>query len=317
MRGLLLVALSLSVCLANAQSYPAKPVKLIVSYPTGGSSDLMARVFGAKLAEMWGQQVVVENKPGAAGSIGTDYAAKQPPDGYSFMIANLGPIAVNPLLSNVPYNVEKDFAPVSLISTGPNVLVVRSDAEFRSLGEIIAHARANPGKLNYGTSGPGSVSHLSSEMLKNIARVQAVEVPYKGGVLAVQDLLGNQIHFIFSDTLPAMQHIRAGKLRALCITGAEAFALLPELAPCQAAAPGLVAVNWWGVLMPAGTPRSIVARFHGDTVKTLADPDVKKKFADLGVEAVSSTPEQFAAFIRAEMDKYGKLIKEANIKVNP
>src|SRR5947207_2562089 len=185
------------------QTYPAKPVKLIVSYPPGGSSDLMARVFGAKLAEMWGQQVVVENKPGAAGSIGTDYAAKQPPDGYSFMIANLGPIAVNPLLSNVPYNVEKDFAP------------------------------------------------------------------------------------------------------------------LPELAPCQAAAPGLVAVNWWGVLMPAGTPRSIVARFHGDTVKTLADPDVKKKFADLGVEAVSSTPEQFAAFIRAEMDKYGKLIKEANIKVNP
>src|SRR6267143_3668194 len=181
---------------ACGQAYPAKPVKLIVSYPPGGSSDLMARVFGAKLAEMWGQQVVVENKPGAAGSIGTDYAAKQPPDGYSFMIANLGPIAVNPLLSNVPYNVEKDFAPVSLISTGPNVLVVRSDADFRSLGEIIAHARANPGKLNYGTSGPGSVSHLSSEMLKNVTKVQAVEVPYKGGVLAVQDLLGGQINFI-------------------------------------------------------------------------------------------------------------------------
>src|SRR6266513_2212478 len=286
------------------QTYPAKPVRLIVSYPPGGSSDLMARVFGAKLAEMWGQQVLVENKPGAAGSIGTDYAAKQPPDGYSFMIANLGPIAVNPLLSNVPYNVEKDFAPVSLISTGPNVLVVRSDAQFRSLGEIIAHARANPGKLNYGTSGPGSVSHLSSELLKNVTKLQAVEVPYKGGVLAVQDLLGGQIQFIFSDSLPAMAHIRAGKLRA-------------ELPTCQAAAPGLVAVNWWGVLMPAGTPRAIVARFHGDTVKTLADPDVKKKFADLGIEAVSSTPEQFAAFIRTEMDKYGKLIKEANIKVNP
>src|SRR5437016_3511886 len=242
MRRLLPLAVSWFVCLASAQSYPAKPVKLIVSYPPGGSSDLMARVFGAKLAEMWGQQVVVENKPGAAGSIGTDYAAKQPPDGYSFMIANLGPIAVNPLLSSVPY---------------------------------------------------------------------------KGGVLAVQDLLGGQIQFIFSDSLPAMAHIRAGKLRALCITGAEPFALLPELPTCQAAAPGLVAVNWWGVLMPAGTPRAIVARFHGDTVKTLADPGVKKKFADLGVEAVSSTPEQFAAFIRTEMDKYGKLIKEANIKDNP
>jgi tripartite-type tricarboxylate transporter receptor subunit TctC len=302
---------------AAAQSYPTKPVKLIVAYPPGGSSDLMARVFGAKLGDMWGQQIVVENKPGAAGSIGTDYAAKQAADGYSFMIANMGPIAVNPLLSNVPYNVEKDFAPVSLISQGPNVLVVRTDSEFKSLADIIAYARSNPGRLNYGTSGPGSVSHLSAEMLKNITKIQAVEIAYKGGVLAVQDLLGGQIQFIFSDTLPAMAHIRAGKLRALCITGAESFALLSEQPTCQSAAPGLVAVNWWGVIMPAGTPRAIVAKFHGDTVKTLADPDVKKRFADLGVDAVSSTPEQFGAFIKAEMEKYGKLIKDANIKVNP
>src|SRR5882762_3033822 len=302
---------------ACGQTYPAKPVKLIVTYPPGGSSDLMARVFGAKLSELWGQQVIVESKPGAAGSIGMDYAAKQPADGYSFVIGNSGPVAINPLLSSVPYNIEKDFIPVSLISPGPNVLVVRADSPHKSLADVISFARENPGMLNYGTSGPGSISHLSSEMLKSLTRVQAVEVPYKGGVLAVQDLLGDQIHFIFSDTLPAMQHIRAGKLRALCITGAEPFALLPELAPCQAAAPGLVAVNWWGVLMPAGTPRSIVAKLNGDTVKALADADVRKKFADLGVEAVSSTPEQFAAFIRAEMDKYGKLIKEANIKVNP
>jgi tripartite-type tricarboxylate transporter receptor subunit TctC len=291
---------------ACGQTYPAKPVKLIVTYPPGGSSDLMARVFGAKLAEMWGQQVIVESKPGAAGSIGMDFAARQPPDGYSFVIGNSGPVAINPLLSSVPYSIEKDFVAVSMISTGPNVLVVRADSPHKSLADVISFARENPGKLNYGTSGPGSISHLSSEMLKSLTRVQAVE-----------DLLGNQIHFIFSDTLPAMQHIRAGKLRALCITGAEPFALLPELAPCQAAAPGLVAVNWWGVLMPAGTPRSIVAKLNGDTVRALADPDVKKKFADLGVEAVSSTPEQFAAFIRAEMDKYGKLVKEANIKVNP
>src|SRR5438874_2330983 len=158
------------------QTYPAKPVKLIVSYPPGGSSDLMARVFGAKLAEMWGQQVVVENKPGAAGSIGTDYAAKQPPDGYSFMIANLGPIAVNPLLSSVPYNIDKEFIAVSQISQGPNVLVVRADAPFQSLKEIIDFGKANPGKLSYGTSGPGSVSHLSSEMLKNITKLQATEI---------------------------------------------------------------------------------------------------------------------------------------------
>src|SRR6266403_2115183 len=299
------------------QTYPAKPVKLIVTYPPGGSSDLMARVFGAKLSELWGQQVIVESKPGAAGSIGMDFAARQPPDGYSFVIGNSGPVAINPLLSSVPYSVEKDFVAVSMISTGPNVLVVRADSPHKSLADVISFARENPGVLNYGTSGPGSISHLSSEMLKSLTRVQAGEVRYKGGVRALQDVLGGQIQFIFSDSLPAMAHIRAGKLRALCITGAEPFALLPELAPCQAAAPGLVAVNWWGVLMPAGTPRAIVAKLNADTVKALADPDVKKKFADLGVEAVSSTSEQFAAFIRAEMDKYGKLIKEANIKVNP
>jgi tripartite-type tricarboxylate transporter receptor subunit TctC len=302
---------------AVAQTYPSKPVRLIVTYPPGGSSDLMARVFGGKLAELWGQQVIVESKPGAAGSIGMDFAAKQAADGYNFVIGNLGPVAVNPLLSQVPYSIERDFVPVSMISTGPNVLVVRADAQFQSLNDIISFARQNPGKLNYGTSGPGSVSHLSSEMLKSITKAQAVEVPYKGGVLAVQDLLGGQIHFIFSDSLPAMQHIRAGKLRALCVTGSQRYALLPEPPLCRDAAPGLVAVNWWGVLLPAGTPRPIVEKLNADTVRALADPDVKKRFADLGVEAVSSTPAEFSAFIRTEMDKYAKLIKEANIKVNP
>jgi len=302
---------------ACGQTYPAKPVKLIVTYPPGGSSDLMARVFGAKLSELWGQPVIVESKPGAAGSIGMDFASKQPADGYTFVIGNLQPVAVNPLLSTVPYNIDKDLVAVSLISSGPNVLVVRADSAFKSLAEIVAFARANPGKLNYGTSGPGSISHLSSEMLKSLVKVQATEVPYKGGVLAVQDLLGGQIDFIFSDTLPAMAHVRAGKLRPLCITGAEPFALLPDLSTCQSEVPGLVALNWWGVLMPAGTPRAIVAKFHGDTVKALADSEIRKRFADLGVVAMSSTPEQFSAFIRAETDKYAKLIKEANIKVNP
>jgi tripartite-type tricarboxylate transporter receptor subunit TctC len=315
-RKLLLLCLVFS-CPVFAQSYPAKPVRLIVTYPPGGSSDLMSRVYGAKLGEIWGQQVVIESKPGAAGSIGMDFAARQPNDGYTFVVGNLGPVAVNPLLSQVPYSIEKDFVAVSQISQGPNVLVVRADAPFQSLRDVIAYAKANPGKLNYGTSGPGSVSHLSSEMLKNITRAQAVEVPYKGGVLAVQDLLGGQIHFIFSDTLPAMQHIRGGKLRALCVTGTQRYELLPEPPVCQFDAPGLVAVNWWGVLYPAGTPRPIVDKLHADTVKVLADPDTKKRFADLGVEAVSSTPAEFSAFIRSETDRYAKLIKEANIKVNP
>ena len=313
----LIALIALVTTSALAQQWPSRPVKLIVAYPPGGSSDLMARIVAAKFADMWGQQVLVENKPGAAGAIGTDYAAKQPPDGSSFMIANLGPIAVNPLLSSVPYNVEKEFIGVSQISQGPNVLVVRADAPFQSLKDIIDHAKANPGKLSYGTSGPGSVSHLSAEMLKNITKIQATEIPYKGGVDAVKDLLGGQIHFIFSDTLPAMAHVRAGKLRALCITGAEKFELLADQPPCQSAAPGLVAVNWWGIVVPAGTPRAALTRLHDDWVKLAADPEVKEGFAKLGVIAVSSTPQEFRAFWRREMDKYAKLIKEANIKVNP
>jgi tripartite-type tricarboxylate transporter receptor subunit TctC len=312
----LFLSLLLFSTVSLAQTFPTKPVRLIVTYPPGGSSDLMSRVYGAKLGDLWGQQVIIESKPGAAGSIGMDFAAKQPNDGYTFVVGNLGPVAVNPLLSKVPYNIEKDFIAVSMLSTGPNVLVVRTDSEFKSLNDIIAYARKNPGKLNYGTSGPGSVSHLSSEMLKNNQKINAVEVAYKGGVLAIQDLLGGQIQYIFSDSLPAMAHIRGGKLRALCVTGSQRYELLPEPPLCQEAAPGLVAVNWWGVLLPAGSPKAIVDKLNADTVKALADPDVKKRFADLGVEAVSSTPEQFAAFIKNEMAKYEKLIKEANIKVN-
>ena len=301
---------------AIAQGFPSRPVRLIVTYPPGGSSDLMARVFGQKLSEAWGQQVIIESKPGAAGSIGMEFAARQPADGYTFVVGNIGPAAVNPLLSKVPYSMEKDFVPVSLISTGPNVLVVNSAWQVKSFDEILAYARAHPGKLSYGTSGPGSVSHLSAEMMKNLTKVNMVEIPYKGGVLGVQDLLGQQIQLIFSDALPAMAHIRAGKLRALCTTGAQKFVLLPDLPTCDSTVPGLVVVNWWGVLFPAGVSKAIVDKFHADMVKVIQDPVVKQKFADLGVEAVSSTPAQFGAFIKAEMDKYTKLIKDANIKVN-
>src|SRR5258706_16351704 len=274
----------------------------------------MSRVFGQKLSEVWGQQVIIESKPGAGGGIGMEYTARRASDGYTFVVVNTQPASFNRLLSKVPYTVDKDFIPVALIATGPNVLVVNSAWQVKSLGEVLAYARANPGKLSYRTSGAGSVSHLSSEMLKNLTHANVVEIPYKGGVLAVQDLLGQQIHFIFSDALPAMQHIRAGKLRALCATGPQRFALLADLPTCDSAVPGLVAVNWWGVLLPAGTPRPIADKFHADIVRVMQDATVKSKFADLGVEAVSSTPQQFASFIKAEMDKYARLIKDAGIK---
>jgi len=301
---------------ALAQPYPTKPVKLIVTYPPGGSSDLMARVFGQKLSEVWGQPVIIESKPGAAGSIGMEFAARQAPDGYSFVVGNIGPAAVNPLLTKVPYDVERDFVPISLISTGPNILIVNPGVPAKSLRELTELAKSSAGKLNYGTSGPGSISHLAGEMYKNLTGIQAVEVPYKGGILGVQDLVAGHIQYIFSDSLPAMQFIRSGRARALCVTGAERTSLMPDLPPCAEAVPGLVTVNWWGVFMPAGTPKAIVDKFHTDMVKVMQDADVKKKFADLGVDAVSSTPDQFAAFMRSETAKYAKLIKEAGIKVN-
>jgi len=320
MRKLMLPMLCLAAALVSgsalAQTCPTKPVKLIVTYPPGGSSDLMARVFGQKLSEVWGQPVIVESKPGAAGSIGMEFAAKQAPDGYSFVVGNIGPAAVNPLLTKVPYDVERDFVPISLISTGPNILIVNPGVPAKSLRELTEHAKASAGKLNYGTSGPGSISHLAGEMYKSLTGVKAVEVPYKGGILGVQDLVAGHIQYIFSDSLPAMQFIRSGRARALCVTGAERTSLLPDVPPCAEAVPGLVTVNWWGVFMPAGTPKAIVDKFHADMVKVMQDADVKKKFADLGVDAVSSTPDQFAAFMRAETAKYAKLIKEAGIKVN-
>jgi len=320
MQRLLVTALGFGAALltagAVAQSYPTKPVKLIVTYPPGGSSDLMARVFGHKLGEIWGQTVIIESKPGAAGSIGMDFAAKQAPDGYSFVVGNLGPAAVNPLLSNVPYNIERDFVAISLISTGPNILIVNPDVPVKSLRELTEHAKASAGKLNYGTSGPGSVSHLTGAMYLNITGIKATEVPYKGGGLAMPDVVAGHIHYIFSDSLPAMGFIKSGRVRALCVTGPERSPILPEVPPCAESVPGLVAVNWWGVFMPAGTPKAITAKFHTDLVKVMQDAHVKAEFAKLGVEAIHSTPEQFVAFMKAETAKYSKLIKEAGIKGN-
>jgi tripartite-type tricarboxylate transporter receptor subunit TctC len=257
-----------------AQTYPNKPVRLIVTYPPGGSSDLMGRVLGQKLSDLWGQQVIIESKPGAAGSIGMEFAARQSADGYSFVIGNFGPVAVNPILSKVPYDIQKDFLPVSMVCTGPNILVVNSAMPVKSVQELVAAAKKDAGKLNFGTSGPGSMSHLIGEMFKRSAQISIEGIQYKGGVLAVQDLLAGQVQMIFSDALPVMQHIRAGKLRP------------------------------------------IVDRLNADLVKVLADPDLKKKYADLGVEPVSSTPEFFGDFIRTESARYAKVIKDAGITAN-
>jgi len=312
-----LLAAALFASAALAQSYPNKPVKLIVTYPAGGSSDLMARILAQKLGDAWGQPVVVESKPGAAGSIGMDYAKQQAADGYSFVIGNLGPVTVNPILSKVPYDSERDFVPVSLIATGPNILVVNPNTPVKTLGELVDYIKANPGKVNFGSSGPGSVAHLSGEMFKNQAKLDITHVAYKGGILSVQDLVAGHVQLVFSDALPVMQFIKSGRLRALAITGSERSPFVPDIPTCvESGMPGLVAINWWGVLLPAGTPRPIVQKFHADIVKVMKDADLKERFAALGVDAVSSSPEEFAAFMRAEAVKYARLIKDANIKVD-
>ena len=316
-QGLLLAAscLCLSPLAVHAQAFPSKPVRFIVTYPAGGSSDLMARIMGQKLSEVWGQPVVIESKSGAAGSIGMEYAARQAADGYTFVIGNLGPAAVNPLISKVPYSMEKDFIPVSLTATGPNILVVPANSPFKTLGELLAAARAKPSTLNFGTSGPGSMAHLGGEMIMRQAKVKMLGVPYKGGGQAVNDLLAGHLDMMVSDALPVSQFIKAGKLRPLAITSAKRSAMSPDIPTfAEAGLSGLVAENWWGIFLPAGTPKAVVDNYLTTLVKVMADPDLKERFAGLGVEAMASTQDEFRAFLASEHTKYAKLISDNGIK---
>jgi tripartite-type tricarboxylate transporter receptor subunit TctC len=300
---------------AQAQAFPTKPVKLVVTYPPGGSSDLMARIMGQKLSEVWGQPVIIESKPGAAGSIGMEFTARQPADGYTFVVGNLGPASVNPLITKVPYSMEKDFIPVSLTATGPNILAVPTASPFKNLNDLLVAARNKPGSLNFGTSGPGSMAHLGGELIMRQGNVKMVGVPYKGGGLAVNDLLAGQIDMMVSDALPVIQHIRTGRLRALAITSAKRSPLSPEIPTfAEAGLPGLVAVNWWGVFLPAGTPKPVVDAYYAALVKIMANPDLKEKFGGLGVEAMATTQDEFKAFLADEKSKYSKLIADNNIK---
>ena len=300
---------------AQAQAFPTKPVKLVVTYPPGGSSDLMARIMGQKLSEVWGQPVIIESKPGAAGSIGMEFTARQPADGYTFVVGNLGPASVNPLITKVPYSMEKDFIPVSLTATGPNILAVPAASPFKNLNDLLVAARNKPGSLNFGNSGPGSMAHLGGELIMRQANVKMVGVPYKGGGLAVNDLLAGQIDMMVSDALPVSQHIKSGKLRALAITSAKRSPLSPEIPTfAEAGLPGLVAVNWWGVFLPAGTPKPVLDAYYSALVKIMANPDLKERFAGLGVEAMATTQDEFKAFLADEKSKYSKLIADNNIK---
>ncbi len=300
---------------AQGQAFPTKPVRLVVTYPAGGSSDLMARIMGEKLAAHWGQPVVIESKPGAAGSIGMEFAARQPADGYTFVIGNLGPAAVNPIINKqLPYSMERDFIPVALTATGPNILVVPVASPHKTLSDLLEGARAKPGAVTFGTSGPGSMAHLGGELIIRQAKVKLVSVPYKGGGQAVNDLIAGHIQMMVSDALPVSQFIKTNRLRPLAITSAKRSRLFPDIPTfAEAGLPGLVAENWWGVYLPAGTPKAVVDNYHAALVKVMADPDLKEKFAGLGVEAVASSQDEFRAFIAAEHAKYTKLVADNGI----
>ena len=302
---------------ALAQAFPTKPVKLVVTYPAGGSSDLMGRIMGQKLNEYWGQPVVIESKPGASGAIGMEYTKNQPADGYTFVIGNMQPASVNPLISKVPYNLDKDFIPVALTTTGPNILVVPASSPYKTLGELLAAAKAEPGKVNFATSGPGSLSHLAAEMMMRQANVKMTHIPYKGGGQAIVDVIAGQVQFIVSDALPVAQHLKSGKVRPLAITSAKRSPLFPDIPTfAEAGLPGLVILNWWGLFLPAGTPQPVVNSIQTALVKVMADPDLKERFAGLGVEAHASTQEEFRNFMAAEKAMYSKLISDNDIKGN-
>ena len=310
-------ALALLGCAAaaQAQAFPSRPVHLVVTYPPGGSSDLMARIMGQKLGDYWKQPVIIESKPGAAGSIGMEFAARQPADGYTFVIGNLGPALVNPIINKVPYSMEKDFIPVALTATGANILVVPAASPYKTLPELLAAAKAKPGALSFGTSGPGSMAHLGGELLMRQAGVRLVGVNYKGGGQAVNDVLAGHLDMIVSDALPVSQWVKNGKLRPLAITSARRSPLFPDIPTfAEGGVTGLVAENWWGVYLPAGTPQAVVDNYHAALVKVMADPDLKEKFAGLGVEALATTPAEFRTFLAAEHAKYSKLVTDNGIK---
>ena len=301
---------------AHAQNYPVKVVRFVVTYPAGGSSDAMARIIGAPLGEMWGQQVIVDSRPGAAGAIGMDYAAKQAPDGYTFLLGNFGPVVANPLLQKVNYDVRRDFVPVAQITSAANILVVPNAMPVRNVKQLVALCKARPGELVFATSGPGSMSHLAGEMFKRITNTKIDAVAYKGGVQSIADLMGGHIPMMFSDAQPVMANIKGGKLRALAVTSEKRTPFTPQLPTlAEEGITGFAAANWWGILFPAGVPRPIIDKVANDLQKVLVRQDVKDKMGEFGIETVWTGPEQFGRFMDHERARWGKLIKEANIKI--
>lgn len=301
---------------AVAQAWPAKPLRLISPFAPGGGADITSRAIAQKLGPALGEQVLVDNRGGAGGMLGVELATRAAPDGYTLVLGTIGPIAVSPSLYNkIPYDPLKDLTPVSQAANALNVLVVHPSLPVKTLKEFIALARARPGELNFGSSGAGATDHLAGELFNAMAGVKLVHVPYKGGAPAMLDLVAGNVQLVFSTISTAIGSIQSGKIRAIALTGNQRFAVMPELPTiAEAGLTGFEVNNWYGIFVPAGTPSDVVKRLNTELVKILAMPDVRKRLLDAGIIATSSSPEAFAAYIRAEMKKWAKVIKDANIK---
>ena len=300
---------------AHAQTYPAKPIHLVVPFAPGGAVDVLARAIGDPLAKQVGQAVIVDNKPGANGNIAPEFVAKSPPDGYAVLIAANGLATNTTLFPDLAFNVARDFAPVVYIGYAPLILVAPPSFAAKTLADVIRQAKAQPGKLTYASAGSGTSGHLASEMLKSAAGIDVLHVPYKGGAPAIVDMLGGRIDFMMLDPLQAMPHINGGRLRAIAVGSPRRLPLLPDVPTiAEAGLPGYEAVVWWGFLVPAKTPKDIVTRLNTEFNKAMADPGVHKKLAEMGTVVIGGTPEQFSDFIKAETDKWAAVIRKGNIK---
>ncbi len=301
---------------AQGPAYPTKPIHLIVPFPPGGGNDTVARAIGQQVSPELGQPVVIDNRPGAGGSVGAELAAKAPPDGYTLFLAGVGSHAVNPNVhAHLAYDPVKDFAPVTLIASAPSVLVVNPSVPARTFAEFTAYARANPGKLNYASNGAGSAAQLAAAMYESMAGVKMVHVPYKGIAPAMTDLLGGQVQLMFGTVVALVPHIQAGKLRALAVTSRKRSPLLPDVPTiAESGLPDYQAGSWYGIEAPAGTPRPIIDKLNAVIVKALRQPDVVKRLAADGAEVVGSTPEEFGEHIKSEIARVGKVVRAAGIQ---
>ena len=299
-----------------AQSYPSKPIKIVVPFAVGGIADTFARVLAQKVQDAWGQPVVVENKPGAGGNIGADLVAKSPPDGYTLVMGSIGTHAVNPhLVKSMPYDAQKDFVPIAHVLDAEGLLVVNPSLPVKTVPELIAHLKAHPGQVSYASAGVGTASHLAGELFKTMASVDMTHVPYKGNTPAITDVMGGQAQMIFATMPTVIQQARAGRLRSIAVIGTSRAKGAPEIPAVAETLPGFEVSNWIGLFAPAGTPPEIVRRWNAEVQRVMTSADVQPRLESEGARFIPTTPESFAAFQRSESARWGKMIRDAGIKV--